>query len=238
MLTLFQNIFSPPRHIILLVAALWIGLIFAEKRSELHSVTKDQANNLTFFSLIAFIFGGRIFFILQNIPTFTKSPLDMISINPNIFDPLGAIAAALLIAFIYGQRQNIPPWNSLDTLTPIFAVLSIGLGLSHLAAGTAFGIETDLPWGINLWNATRHPTQIYELIASLLTFMLLWLKKHDSRPGILFLTFAGLTAGYQLFFQAFRGDSVFILNGLRQAQVFAWASLAITFVFLERQLRK
>ena len=33
MLTLFRNLFSPPRHMILLFIAAWIGLTFAEKRS-------------------------------------------------------------------------------------------------------------------------------------------------------------------------------------------------------------
>lgn len=223
---------------ILLVIAAWIGLTLAEKHAERNGITKDQLNNLTFFSLIAFILGGRISFVLQNIPAFIKSPLGIISINPDIFDSLGASAVALMIAFIYGQRQNISYWNSLDALTPFFVILSIGSGLSHLAAGTAFGKETDVAWGFNLWNATRHPTQIYETIASLLIFALLWLKKHDPRPGILFLTFAALTAGSQLFIQAFRGDSTFILNGIRQAQVAAWVTLLIIFVLLELQLRK
>jgi phosphatidylglycerol---prolipoprotein diacylglyceryl transferase len=223
---------------ILLVIAAWIGLSLAEQRAERHGIAKDQLNNLTFFSLLAFIVGGRISFVLQNIPVFIKSPLGIISINPDVFDPYGATAVALIIAFIYGQRQNISLWNSLDALTPFFALVTIGAGLSHLAAGTAFGKETDVSWGINLWNATRHPTQIYEFLASLLTFILLWLKKHDPRPGILFLTFAALIAGSQLFIQAFRGDSTFILNGIRQGQVVAWGTLLVIFALLEQQLKK
>jgi phosphatidylglycerol:prolipoprotein diacylglycerol transferase len=116
-------------------------------------------------------------------------------------------------------------------------MLSIGLGLGHLAAGTAFGKETDLPWGINLWNATRHPTQIYETLASILTFILLWLKKHDPRPGILFIAFATLTSGSQLFVQAFRGDSTMIFNSLRQEQVIAWVLLAICFMVFESRVK-
>lgn len=237
MLTLFREFFSPPRHTILLVIAAWIGLSLAEKRSERHGITKDQLNNLTFFSLLTFIVGGRISFILQNMPAFIKSPLGIVSINPDIFDPFGATAAALIIAFIYGQRANISVWNGLDALTPFFAFVAIGVGLSHLAAGTAFGKEADVPWGINLWNASRHPTQIYESLASSLIFILLWLKKSDPHPGVLFLTFAALTAGSQLFIQAYRGDSIFILNGIRQGQAAAWIVLLIIFTLLERQLK-
>jgi len=238
MLILFRNLFSPPRHMILLFIALWIGLSLAEKRAGRHGISKDDLNNITFYSLIAFIIGGRISFVLQNMPAFIKSPLDIISINPDIFDPLGALAVAFIVAFVYGQRRRLLFWNTLDALTPFFAILAIGIGLSHFAAGTAFGKETDLSWGINLWNAKRHPTQIYETLASLLTFSLLWFKKHDPRPGILFLTFATLTAGSQLFLQAFRGNNTLVFNNLRQEQVIAWVVLGICFALFELRFKR
>ncbi len=238
MLTIFRQLFAPPRHMILLVLAAWIGLSLAEKRADRHGISREDLNNLTFYGLIAFIIGGRIFFALQNLPAFAKSPLGIFSINPDLFDPLGGWALAVIAAVVYGQRRKLGLWSTLDALTPFFAVLAIGLGCSHLAAGTAFGIPTNLPWGINLWNARRHPTQIYEILASLLTFFLLWFQRQNPRPGILFLTFAALTAGWNLFIQAFRGDSTLIFNGVRQGQVIAWGVLAISFVLIEIRLAR
>jgi phosphatidylglycerol---prolipoprotein diacylglyceryl transferase len=236
MLTYFRNLFSPPRHMILLLLAAWIGLTLAENRSERHGVGRQDLNNLAFYGLIAFVVGGRLSFVLQNLPSFVKSPLGIVSINPDIFDITGGLAAAVIVAMIYGQRRGLKFWNTLDALTPFFAVLSIGIGLSHLAAGTAFGMETNVPWGIDLWNAPRHPTQIYETAASLLVFGLVWLQKQNPRSGILFLTYAALTAAAQLFIQAFRGDSISIFNGLRQGQVAAWVVLAAIFVLYETRL--
>ncbi len=233
MLTLFRNLFNPPRHMILLVAAAWVGLSLAEKRAERYGISKDELNNITFYGLLAYIMGGRLSFVLQNISTFSKSPVSVASINPDLFDPIGAIAIAFITALIYGQRRNLSVWPTLDALTPFFAILSIGIGLSHLAAGTAFGKETDLPWGIELWNATRHPTQIYETLASLLIFGLLWFLEENPRPGILFLTFAAFTSAAQLVLQAFRGDSTFLFNSLNQNQVIAWLILAVCFALLE-----
>jgi len=222
---------------ILLVIAAWVGLTLAEKRAEEHGLNKDQLNSITFYALLAFLIGGRLSFILQNVATFTKSPASIVSINPDIFDPIGATVIALITALIYGQRSSLLLWPTLDALTPFFAILSAGVGLSHLAAGTAFGKETDLPWGIDLWNATRHPTQIYETLASLLIFGLLWLQKKSTHPGILFLTFAACTAGAQLFIQAFRGDSTFLFNSLNQGQVTAWLVLAICFLLFELRFK-
>jgi phosphatidylglycerol:prolipoprotein diacylglycerol transferase len=238
MLTLFRNLFSPPRHMILLIAATWIGITLAEKHTERHGVSKDDLNNITYYALIAYIIGGRLSFVLQNLSAFIKSPLGIISINPDIFDPLGALAVAIIVAFVYGQRKKLQLWNTLDALTPYFAILAIGIGLSHLAAGTAFGKETNLPWGINLWNAPRHPTQIYETLAALLIFGLVWFQKQNPRPGILFLTYAAWTTATQLLIQAYRGDSALIFNGLRQEQVIAWAVLAVIFILLEYQLKE
>ena len=223
---------------ILLILATWIGINLAEKRTERHGVSKDDLNNITYYGLIAFVIGGRLSFVLQNMPAFIKSPLGIISINPDIFDPLGAMAVAFIVAFIYGQRQKLQLWNTLDALTPYFAILAIGIGLSHLAAGTAFGMETDAAWGINLWNATRHPTQIYEIAASLVVFGLVWFQKQNPRPGLLFLTYAALTATFQVLIQAFHGDSTLIFNGLRREQIIAWVALAAIFILFEYQLKE
>ncbi|MEO8355887.1 MAG: prolipoprotein diacylglyceryl transferase family protein [Chloroflexota bacterium] len=226
MITLFRSLFAPPRHLILLLAALWLGLALAEKRVERHGISKDALNNVVYYSILSYLIGGRLLFVLGNLSAFTQSPLSVFSINIDLFDPIGALAAMIIVGFIYGQRQKLPLWSTLDALTPLFAVLAIGFSLSHLAAGTAFGSPTDAAWGINLWNANRHPSQIYALIASLVVFGLIWSRKTDSPAGSDFLLFAAWTAGSHLFLEAFRGDSTLIFGSLRLGQVLAWIVLA------------
>ncbi len=233
MITLFRSLFAPPRHYLLLFGALWLGLALAEKRTERHGVSKDALNNLTFYSLMAFIIGGRIIYALINLSAFVPSPLSIFSPNPDLFNSSGAVISAFVAGFVYGQRQKLPFWGTLDSLTPIFAMLAIGLPLAHLAAGTAFGSPTTLPWGIDLWNATRHPTQIYELLAALIIFGLIWFRKSDSVPGILFLNFTAWTAGARLFLEAFRGDSTLVLGEFRLAQIVAWMILAATLLLIQ-----
>jgi phosphatidylglycerol:prolipoprotein diacylglycerol transferase len=228
MLNLFRSLFAPPRHFILIVAALWVGLAVAENRSERLGVSKDTLNNLTFYSIFAYIIGGRVLYALANLSAFAPNPLSIFYPNPDLFNSIGGFVTALIAGIIYSKKQNLRLWQTLDALTPIFAILTIGLHLSHLAAGTAFGSPTTLPWGIELWNATRHPTQVYELIASLLIFGLVWFHKQDSPQGKLFLNFTAFTATGRLFLETFRGDSLLIPGGLRLAQVIAWVILAIS----------
>ncbi len=233
MLDLFRSLFAPPRHLILVLAALWLGLTLAEKRASRHGISKEALNNLVYYSILGYALGGRLLFVLENIQVFLKSPLSIFSPNIDLFDPVGALVTALLVGFIYGQRQKLSLWPALDALTPLLATLAVGLHLSHLAAGTAFGSPTSLPWGIELWNANRHPVQVYELAASLLIFAFLWVRKPASFAGSDFLWFLALTAGSRLVFEGFHGDSTLVFNGLRSAQLIAWLVLAAAFIASE-----
>ena len=224
--TIFRSLFAPPRHLILVIIGLWIGLALAEKQTERHGISKEALNNLTFYSIFAYLLSGRLIYALANLSAFIPSPLSLFSPNPDLFDSASALIIAAVVGCLYTKRHSLPLWNALDALTPIFASLSIGLSLAHLAAGTAFGGLTDLPWGIELWNATRHPTQIYEMLAALIIFGLLWFRKSEAPPGVLFLKFTALTAGARLFLEAFRAESALIVGEFRLAQIVAWVILA------------
>jgi phosphatidylglycerol:prolipoprotein diacylglycerol transferase len=235
MLTLFRNLFAPPRDLILVVTAIWAGLFLAEKRSAKNSMNNDDLNNIIFFPLIGYLLGGRFLFALENLSAFTQNPGSLISLNLDLFDPIGGLVVAVIVALIYRQRQKLPLWPTLDALTLLFAVFALGMGFAHLASGSAFGKETSLPWGMQLWGATRHPSQVYEILASLLILGLLLPQKTDSPPGTYFLTFTVLTSGVRLFLEAFRGDSILILGGLRLAQVLAWIVLVTSLFLLGRK---
>jgi phosphatidylglycerol:prolipoprotein diacylglycerol transferase len=233
MMSFFRSIFAPPRNLILPVAALWIGLALAEKQAEHHKVSRDALTNIVYYSLFGYIVGGRGLYALENYSVFLQSPLSLFSLNLDLFDPSAAVVVALIVGLIYGSRRRLQLWPILDALTPLFACLGIGFSLSHLAAGTAFGSPTELPWGIELWNANRHPTQIYEFLAASLVFIFVWFRKPDSRPGTIFLAFAALTSASRLFLEGFRGDSTLIFGGVRLAQVLAWIMLAAVLVIGE-----
>jgi phosphatidylglycerol:prolipoprotein diacylglycerol transferase len=120
-------------------------------------------------------------------------------------------------------------------LTPFFAILSLSMAFSHLASGNAFGSPTSLPWAIDLWGMPRHPTQIYEILLSIGILILIWPGKGllwDSQPGVTFLRFLALTAIGVILLEAFRGDSILIIQGLRRDQVIAWITLAASLIGL------
>jgi len=229
-ITLFRSLFAPPRHLILIVVALWLGLALAERRADQHGISREKLNNMVFYGLFGYLLGGRLLYALENFSVFVRSPLSIFSPNLDLFSPLAALVTAVIVGYVYSARRGLPLWPALDALTPLFAALAVGLPLSHVASGAGFGSPTALPWGIELWNATRHPTQIYELLAAILIFGLIWYRKPDRPPGSTFLSFLVLTAAARLFLEAFRGDSVLIFGGVRLAQVIAWLVLVLALV--------
>ncbi len=124
--------------------------------------------------------------------------------------------------------MGLPLWPALDALTPGLAAVMIAIGLAHIASGDAFGSPADLPWAIQLWGARRHPTQIYETLAAALIFAsTLQRPTPYPFPGSAFLRFAAITAAARLFLEAFRGDSLLMLGGIRTMQVVSLAVLML-----------
>jgi phosphatidylglycerol:prolipoprotein diacylglycerol transferase len=237
MISLFRSLFAPPRHLILVLVALWLGISLAENRATRNGIAKEPLTNLVFYSGLGYVIGGRLLFVLANLFAFRGNPLSTFSINVDLFDPVGAVVTGCIVGFVYGQRQKLPLWTTLDALTPLFATLAIGLSLAHLAAGTAFGQPTNVPWAFELWNAKRHPTQIYEFIFAILILGVTWRSTPERPTGGDFLLFTALTAGARLFLEAFRGDSTLIFAGIRSAQIVAWLILAAT-LFISELIRR
>ncbi len=207
--------------------SLWIGITLAEKNSPRYKLSADHVSSLIMVALVAGVLGGRIAYVAQNPAAFAGNLGSVVSLNPGLFDMVGALAAALIAAFVYGQRKELPLLPTLDVLVPFFGMLAIGIGLMNFASGNAFGMETDLPWGIELWGATRHPSQVYEVLAAFVTFNLLYPAKLDAKSaGLNFATFVAITAGYRLFLEAFRGDSTLVFGSIRAAQLTMFVLLA------------
>ncbi len=216
---------------LILLLGFWLSLNLAEKHAPRHKIPAELLYNLAFTALFAGIVGARMAYVARYASAFVASPASLISLNPGLLDPFGGVAVGLLAALIYGQRKKLSLWPALDALTPVLMGMTVAVALANLASGNGFGTETDLPWGLTLWGAKRHPAQIYETLGALMILILLWprrgaLARRLSIPGNLFLLFLTLTAAARLFLEAFRGDSATLPNGWRIAQILAWIVLA------------
>jgi phosphatidylglycerol:prolipoprotein diacylglycerol transferase len=212
-----------------LLLGIWLGLSLAEKHAARQGISASKLYNLVFVTLIAGLVGARLVYALRYPSAFAASPLSLLSLNPGLLDAWGGTAAGLIVGLAFGQRSHMPLWPLLDALTPGLAVFMISLAAANFASGAGFGAPTQLPWGINLWGETRHPSQIYELLAAGLILAIVWPGEERIRTtpvGAYFLGFTALSCTSRLFLEGFRGDSLLLPGGLRAAQVVAWLGLA------------
>lgn len=229
---------------LILLAALWIGVSQAGRHAPKFSLSSAMIDNITLVALLVGIVGGRASYVLQNLPAFTRAPLNIIALNPELFDVWGGLLAAALAVLIYTQRKGLGWAETFDALTPAAAVVMVGLGLSHLAAGSAYGRPTDLPWGLNLWGVPRHPTQVYETLLALGVGILIWPRDAgklgifgwDVRPGGVFWGFVALSALARIVLESFLAEQSLWLGWLPAGQVIAWGVLALGVFALGKRL--
>lgn len=138
---------------------------------------------------------------------------------------LGGAAAVLVVARV----RDVPLTALLGASAP---ALALGYGVGRIACQLAgdgtYGVPSDLPWAMSYPNGEVpttervHPTPVYETLASLLIFWLLWRLRHRWEPLRLFGAYLVL-AGVERFLVEFIRRNDEVLSGLTQPQLFGVA---------------
>jgi phosphatidylglycerol:prolipoprotein diacylglycerol transferase len=228
---------------LILLIGLWIGMELVERQADRHNLPGEKLFKLSLVALGAGIIGARAVYAAQNPSLFEGSPLSLISLSPQLLNIPGGFVAGVVAGLAFGQRNRLPLWPTLDSLTILLAVLMTALPIANFASGDAYGVPTDLPWAVNLWGSRRHPNQLYEALSALLILFWIWpiqtnkfFKWAQTQPGFRFWTFLALASTSRLFLEYFRGDSVLVLGEYRLAQLIAWLVLALSLWNLNRRL--
>lgn len=207
---------------LLLLAGLWLGLEVAERTAPHFSVPAEHIYGLTFGALLLGFVGARAGYVLQYLDSYLRDPRAIFALNGNTLDRTTGLVIGVLAALVYLRWHRLPLRQTLDSLTPGLALFALFLGVAHLASGNAFGAPTDVPWAIELWDARRHPSQVYEIAVALPIFLVVWrLRRVNPYPGFLFAVWLALAAASRLVLEAYRGDSVIVADSLRQTQLAA-----------------
>jgi prolipoprotein diacylglyceryltransferase len=100
-----------------------------------------------------------------------------------------------------------------------------------------YGVETTLPWGFvflrNGETAPKHPTQIYEALAYLITFGVLmriyWKNMGKQKPGLLFGVFLIMVFGFRFFVEYVKEDQVAFEAGMK-LNMGQWLSIPLVLI--------
>jgi len=224
---------------LVLLLGIWLGLIANERFGSAEKSFVDQVNNLVLISLVSGVIAARLGYIAAYPRIFFENPTSLLSLNPGLLDLWSGVAGSIIATLIYGRWKKLPFWQTLDFLTPGFAVFIVALSLADLAAGNGYGKPANLPWAIFLWGEYRHPVQLYETLAGMTIFLVVIkvnLSK-DAPAGIRFLIFVVLLSVAHVFLDAYRGDSMLNYAGIRTSQIIYWIALAVGLWILGSKLK-
>lgn len=196
----------------------------------------EQVERCVYPTLLGAVIGARLWYGAFNWSLYSQTPSLFVALRVGEFAWPGALLGGALAGAIWCRWRRADPFELADcaalALPPAQALASIGLLLS----GEAFGVPTDLPWGIALFGATRHPTQLYLALAALLSFGVLWhVARHAPQRGALTAAYLGLQGVSLLVVEALRADSLLLPAGVRAGQVFGLALVLIALLWMRRQ---
>ncbi|HLF28937.1 MAG TPA: prolipoprotein diacylglyceryl transferase family protein [Anaerolineae bacterium] len=211
---------SLPVAPLLIIASFWISLWLIARAGKRFGLNEDVIFNAGFFGAGGGLLGARIWYVIGYWSYYQDRLGEVFALNLGTLAPFEGLITGVLIAAIYLQRKRVPGAAFFDALAPGLAAFTAGLSLANLASGAAFGEPTDLPWGIYLWDARRHPTQIYDLLLSIgIVFATLRVLRSLPPSGRVFGVSLVLLAASRLLTEGFRGDSALLDGGWRSLQL-------------------
>jgi phosphatidylglycerol---prolipoprotein diacylglyceryl transferase len=211
------------------------GSSLAEREARRLGLSPSIIGNGIFVALVAGLVGARLVYAARYLSSYLANPADVLSLNPSALAVPEGLVIGALAGLFYWWIKDLPLRRALDAVALPLAVMALGLGVAHLAAGNAYGAAARLPWSIYLWDDYRHPSQVYEILAAVVVFAILWhARKPERFPGFLFLMLLALSGASRLILESFRGDSTLVFGGLRAAQVGALAVLLVSLWLMGR----
>ena len=220
---------------LILLVGFWLSLNLAGRRAKFEGVPENAVYNAGFIGLLFGLIGARLGYVMQHWAAYQNDLSGILALTTEALSTPIGLVVGIGAAALYMYRYRTPLPVLLDVLAPALALLLSFIGLANLSSGSAYGSTTRLPWAIELWGARRHPTQIYEMLAGVVTLGVLWWSVRR-RPftGHLFLLFLLIYGASRLFLDAFRAEPWILPGGYRAVQVISLATVLLSLWLMGR----
>ncbi len=212
----------------------WYGLLFAsgfligyyigEKMLKSENVNPKWIDSLFFYIIIATVVGarlGHVFFYGWDY--YSQNPSEIIKVWHGGLASHGGAIGILIAMFLHSKliTKRTMLWT-LDRILVPTALVAAFIRLGNLMNSEIYGIETSLPWGIiferNGEIVAKHPTQLYEALAYLVSFGILsylyWRTNSRNRPGLLMGAFFILMFSARFFIEFIKEDQEAFETGM------------------------
>lgn len=186
----------------------------------------ENLNDLFFAgAVIGGIVGAKVLFLFQNatLSGFLAEPMRFLASGLTFY---GGLLTAMFLWLLIAIWKKVSFWLVTDAASPA-VILAYAVGrIGCFLAGDDYGAPSELPWAISFPNGAPptiervHPTQIYDTLLMLLTFLLIWKIRKRNLPTGSITAISLIIGGIERFFIEFiRNTSPSFVPGLSQAQL-------------------
>lgn len=211
----------------------WYGLLFAlsfiigyqifvwiykrEGRSE------KELSDLIWYMIIATVVGARLGHCLFYNPSFYfQNPFEIIAVWHGGLASHGAAVGILVAIYYYvKKRRDISYFWLMDRIVITVALAAFFIRLGNLFNSEIIGLPTDVAWAFvftKIDDIPRHPAQLYEAIAYLITFVVLFFLYKDNYKklanGFIFGLFLLMIFGSRFFIEFLKEDQTYFEEGM------------------------
>lgn len=180
--------------------------------------------------------GARIYYLVEN---WGDPGLGLFSTTGIVW--YGGVAGGFIGVILWSVWRRVPLGITANMVAaPLALGYAIGRIGCQLAGDGDYGDLTSLPWGMAYPEGTVpttdivHPTPVYETLASLVIFWILWrMRGRLPAPWALFGLYL-LLAGLERFLVEFVRATPIVAGGLTTAQIISLAIMAIGAVLVWR----
>lgn len=202
---------------LLFASSFFFGYIIMNKFFKYENISQEVLDKVTIYVAVGTILGARLGHCFFYEPSYYLSnPSEILKIWHGGLASHGAAIGIILALWLFSRNIKKPFLWILDRVAVVVALAGFFIRMGNLMNSEIYGIQTSLPWGFiferNGETVPKHPTQIYEALAYLLIFILLYLiylrKKGQTQNGLLFSLFLMLIFSARFFIEFLKEDQV------------------------------
>ena len=233
---------------LIVLSAICVGVWLTAREGGRKGFNREDIYDGALWVILGGLLGARVFHVLDHWPhEFAANPLRALYIWEGGLAIWGGVLGGLIAVAILAWRRG---WRLPRLLDAVAPGLVLGQAIGRVACvitGDAMGKPTTGPFGFAYTNPGAMvpqlgvyytPMPVYEMIANLGIFALLWqLRKRNWPDGLLFLVYLSLYS-VERFFLAFTSSYEIIAFGLTQSQIVALISLAVALPLMARMLAR
>jgi prolipoprotein diacylglyceryl transferase len=193
-----------------------IGYYIGERMLKSENVNQKWIDSLFFYIIIATIVGsrlGHVFFYGWDY--YSQNPAEIFMVWHGGLSSHGGTLGILIALIVHSKliTKRSVLWT-LDRIVVPTALVAAFIRTGNLMNSEIYGVQTSMPWGFiferNSETVAKHPTQIYEALAYLFTFVVLmymyWKTRAKHREGLIFGLFFAAIFGARFFIEFIKED--------------------------------